>query len=346
MLALLGAMLGLAIGTSFAKQLFPLIGAQGTTALRTGFSALLLVLFWRPWRWRLARGDYWAIIRYGATLGMMNLSFYMALRTIPFGIAVAIEFCGPLAVALHASRRPLDFLWIGCAVLGLSLLLPWQQDAASGLDPLGVFYAIIAATCWGGYIVFGKRTAHLHTGQTVAIGVSIAAVLVMPFGLLHAGSALFQPAVLLVGLGVALASSAIPMFLEMWALRRLPAGTYGVMTSLEPAIAALVAMLLLDEQLSTWQWGAIAFTIIAAMGSALSQHPGQHAPAGQPASPPAPASALQSPASPAHPAPPAHQAAGLAPAGAPPAASAASAAIATSATGTTGATAPHDRQAP
>ncbi|MDO5103346.1 MAG: DMT family transporter [Lautropia sp.] len=269
MLALLGAMLGLAIGTSFAKQLFPLIGAQGTTALRTGFSALLLVLIWRPWRWRLKRQDYWAIIRYGAMLGLMNLSFYMALRTIPFGIAVAIEFCGPLAVALHASRRPIDYLWIGCAVAGLALLLPWQQGAETHLDPIGVLYATGAAICWGGYIIYGKRATHLHTGQTVAIGVSVAALLVMPVGLAHAGTTLFSPQVLLIGLGVALLSSAIPMFLEMWALRRLAAGSYGVMTSLEPAVAAIVAMIILGEQLSWLQWGAILCTVTAAMGSAL-----------------------------------------------------------------------------
>lgn len=302
MLALLGAMFGLAIGTSFAKQLFPLIGAQGTTALRTGFSALLLVLIWRPWRWRLRRQDYWAIVRYGTMLGVMNLSFYMALRTIPFGIAVAIEFCGPLAVALYASRRPIDYLWIVCAVAGLALLLPWQQGTDTHLDPLGVLYAIGAAICWGGYIVYGKRTTHLHTGQTVAIGVSVAALLVMPFGLAHAGTTLFEPRILLIGLGVALLSSAIPMFLEMWALRRLAAGSYGVMTSLEPAVAAIVAMIILGEQLSWLQWGAILCTVTAAMGSALTTRSASDAPpASTEAKPPAPdptASPVPQPSSP------------------------------------------------
>ena len=121
---LLGSMTSLALGTSLAKQIFPIVGAQGTTALRLLFSALVLILFGRPWRHRMPRHDWWVVARYGMTLGMMNMLFYLALETIPFGIAVAIEFCGPLSVALFASRRPIDFVWIGCTVAGLLMLLP------------------------------------------------------------------------------------------------------------------------------------------------------------------------------------------------------------------------------
>lgn len=134
---MLGAVTALGLGTSWAKHaLFPAVGAQGTTALRVGFSALLLLAIWRPWRWPLRRGDARAIVLYGATLGLMNLSFYMALRTIPFGLAVAIEFAGPLTVAVLSSRRALDFVWVALAAAGLSLLLPVGQGlGGSTLDP-------------------------------------------------------------------------------------------------------------------------------------------------------------------------------------------------------------------
>ena len=267
-LALLTSMVALALGTSLAKQLFPLIGAQGTTTLRLGFSALVLLLATRTWRHRLPRQDWWVVLRYGVTLGVMNLMFYMAIRTIPFGVAVAIEFCGPLAVALFSSRRRIDYLWIACAVAGLLLLLP-IRGAAGSLDPAGVLFALAAATCWAGYIIFGKRTQHLHAGRTVALGVTAGALVVTPVGLAHAGTSLFAPQVLLVGLGAAVLSSAIPMFLEMKALRGLQAGTYGVMTSLEPALTATIAFVTLGESLTWAQWGAIVLTVVAAMGSAL-----------------------------------------------------------------------------
>lgn len=267
-LALLTSMVALALGTSLAKQLFPVIGAQGTTTLRLGFSALVLLLATRTWRHRLPRQDWWVVLRYGVTLGVMNLMFYMAIRTIPFGVAVAIEFCGPLAVALFSSRRRIDYLWIACAVAGLLLLLP-IRGAAGSLDPAGVLFALTAATCWAGYIIFGKRTQHLHAGRTVALGVATGALVVAPVGLVHAGASLFAPQVLLVGLGAAVLSSAIPMFLEMKALRGLQAGTYGVMTSLEPALTATIAFVTLGESLTWAQWGAIVLTVVAAMGSAL-----------------------------------------------------------------------------
>lgn len=267
-LALLTSMVALALGTSLAKQLFPVIGAQGTTTLRLGFSALVLLLATRTWRHRLPRQDWWVVLRYGVTLGVMNLMFYMAIRTIPFGVAVAIEFCGPLAVALFSSRRRIDYLWIACAVAGLLLLLP-IRGAAGSLDPAGVLFALAAATCWAGYIIFGKRTQHLHAGRTVALGVATGALVVAPVGLVHAGTSLFAPQVLLVGLGAAVLSSAIPMFLEMKALRGLQAGTYGVMTSLEPALTAMIAFVTLGESLTWAQWGAIVLTVVAAMGSAL-----------------------------------------------------------------------------
>ena len=273
-LAVLGSVTALGIGTSFAKQLFPQVGSLGTTALRVGFSALLLLALWRPWRWPLSRADAMSVLRYGVALGFMNLLFYMSLRTIPFGVAVAIEFSGPLAVAMMYSRKPVDFLWLALAVVGLGLLLPLGHSVTS-LDPEGVMYAMAAAVCWGAYIVFGKRLSHLHAGHSVALGLTVAALTVVQFGVWHAGSALLDPRILLFGLGVAAISSAIPISLEMMALKRLPQEAFGIMTSMEPAVAALLGFLMLDEHLSILQWLAIVFIMMAAAGSSLTARRGQ-----------------------------------------------------------------------
>ncbi|HEY4093475.1 MAG TPA: EamA family transporter [Luteibacter sp.] len=266
-LAVLGSVTSLCIGTSFAKKLFPLVGAEGTSALRVGFSALVLLLFWRPWRWPLSRRDAGFVIRYGLTLGVMNLLFYMALRTIPFGLAVAIEFSGPLAVAMLSSRRPADFLWLASAIAGLAMLLPFGQQ--SSLDPTGVMFALGAAVCWALYILFGKQAGHLHAGHSVSLGLVAASLVVVPVGVAHAGALLLDPMVLAAGVGIAIISSAIPMSLEMMALKRLPSQTFGIMVSLEPAVASLLAMVLLGEHLTGQQWVAIGFIVLASIGSTV-----------------------------------------------------------------------------
>lgn len=270
LLAILGSVTFLGLGTSWAKHtLFPLVGAPGTTAVRVGFSALLLLLIWRPWRWRLARAEWKALLAYGVTLGLMNLTFYQSLRSIPFGVAVAIEFAGPLTVALLGSRRLLDFVWLLLAIAGLGLLLPLGHGVST-LDPVGVGWAGVAAVCWALYILFGKRVGHLHAGQSVAIGLTFAALTVVPVGVAQAGAALLSPAVLGVGLCVAAISSAVPISLEMVALKRLPPQAFGIMISMEPAVAALLALGLLGEQLSGGQWLAIGLIMSASMGSAWS----------------------------------------------------------------------------
>jgi len=192
----------------------------------------------------------------------------MSLRTIPFGVAVAIEFSGPLAVALYASRKPVDFVWLVLAIVGLGLLLPFAGDVQA-LDIPGVLYSLAAAVCWGAYIVFGKRVGHLHTGHSVALGLSVAALTVVPFGVWQAGAALLEPHTLLIGLIVAAISSAIPITLEMVALKRLPKEAFGIMISMEPAVAALLGLVMLDEQLTLAQWGAVLLIMAAAAGSAF-----------------------------------------------------------------------------
>ena len=267
-LAVLGSVTALGVGTSWAKQaLFPVVGAQGTTAVRVGLSALLMLMLWRPWRWRLTRADAQAVALYGAALGAMNLMFYLSLQTLPFGLAVAIEFAGPLAVAIWSSRRAVDFIWVALAIAGLALLLPLGLSGST-LDPLGVLYAVGAAVFWALYIVFGKRAGHLHAGQSVSLGLLVAALVVVPVGVAHAGAALLSPSVLLVGVAVAAISSALPISLEMMALKRLPKEAFGIMISMEPAVAALLALALLGERLDTVQWLAIGCIVAASMGSA------------------------------------------------------------------------------
>ena len=267
-LAVLGSVTALGVGTSWAKQaLFPVVGAQGTTAVRVGLSALLMLMLWRPWRWRLSRADAQAVALYGAALGAMNLMFYLSLETLPFGLAVAIEFAGPLAVAIWSSRRAVDFVWVALAIVGLALLLPLGLSGST-LDPLGVLYAVGAAVFWALYIVFGKRAGHLHAGQSVSLGLLVAALVVVPVGVAHAGAALLSPSVLLVGVAVAAISSALPISLEMMALKRLPKEAFGIMISMEPAVAALLALALLGERLDTVQWLAIGCIVAASMGSA------------------------------------------------------------------------------
>ncbi len=267
--ALLGSIAFLCTGTSWAKhELFPVIGAQGTTALRIGFAALIMMLFWRPWRHPVARADLRQITVYGATLGIMCLSFYLSLRTLPFGIAVAIEFAGPLTVAVLSSRRAVDFVWIALAIAGLALLLPLGHDVRT-LDPTGMAWAALGGTGWGCYIIFGKRVGHLPVSITAPLGAAVAALVVVPVGVAHAGAAMLSPSVLFTGLGVALISSAIPISLELFALKHLPRHVFGTMTSMEPAVAALLALLFLGEVLSWSQCLAIGLIMLASMGCTL-----------------------------------------------------------------------------
>jgi inner membrane transporter RhtA len=266
--ALLVAMVSIQLGASFAKSLFPMVGAEGTTALRLGFSALILTVVLRPWRARIGAANWRSVTVYGLSLGGMNLMFYLALQTIPLGIAVSLEFSGPLAVAVWASRRPVDFAWIGLAVIGLLLLLPFGQ-ASHGLDPLGVAYAFGAAACWGLYIVFGQRAGAEHGAQASVLGTIVAAVVVLPIGVAHAGAALWAPAVLPMAVLVAILSSALPASLEMLALRRLPAQTFGTLTSIEPAIGALTGFVFLAEKLQALQWLAVGVIVLASIGTTL-----------------------------------------------------------------------------
>lgn len=272
--AVLASLLSMNMGAAFAKTLFPIVGAYGIAALRIFLAAILLMLFRRPWRRPIPADVRWPLLIYGATLALMNLLIYQAFARIPLGIAMAIEVTGPLAIVLFGSRRPRDFLWLGAAVIGLLLLLPLRSDAA--LDPLGVIFAVGAAACWALYILTGKRVSGALRGDAVAWGMLAAAILVLPVGLTHAGASLFSPWVLMVGLAIALLSSALPYSLEMEAMRRLPAPVFGLLPSAAPAIGALAGFVVLGERLTALQGVAIFCIIAASGGSALTV---RHAPA-------------------------------------------------------------------
>lgn len=262
------AMISIQSGASLAKSLFPLVGAPGVTALRLALGTLILVVIFKPWRLHFAREQRLPLLFYGLALGAMNYLFYLSIQRIPLGIAVALEFTGPLAVALFGSRRPLDFVWVVLAVLGLWYLLPLGQDVAQ-VDLTGALLALGAGACWAVYILTGQRAGEEHGPATVAMGSLIAAVIFVPLGMLQATDTLFQWSLLPLGLAIAVLSTALPYSLEMIALTRMPTKTFGTLMSMEPALAALSGMVFLGETLTFTQTLALGAIILASMGSTL-----------------------------------------------------------------------------
>lgn len=271
--ALLLSMVSLQGGAAFAKTLFPEAGAYGTAALRATLAALLLALVFRPNLRALSREDWRAIVPYGLSLGFMNLVFYASVQHLPLGLAVTVEFVGPLLLSLYLSREPLDYLWVGLAGLGIVLIAP--HSAGSGVSWLGVGLALLAGAFWALYIVTGSKVAQRVPGSTsVVAGMIVAAVIALPVGMWSGGSQLLSPPLLLSGLAVALLSSAIPYTLEMQALRALPARVFGVLMSMEPAVAALSGLVILHERLTVLQWVALACVVAASAGISLTSRGG------------------------------------------------------------------------
>ena len=266
------AMLSIQSGASLAKSLFPLVGAPGVTALRIVLGTAILVVIFKPWRLRFKKEQRLPLLFYGLSLGAMNYLFYLSIQTIPLGIAVALEFTGPLAVALFSSRRPVDFIWVVLAVLGLWFLLPLGQSVAE-IDLTGAALALGAGACWAVYILTGQRAGEEHGPATVALGSLIAAILFVPIGMAQATESIWQWSVMPIGLAVAILSTALPYSLEMIALTRLPTRIFGTLMSMEPALAAISGMVFLGETLTLTQTLALCSIIAASMGSTLTMRP-------------------------------------------------------------------------
>ena len=256
------------VGSALAKHLFSAVGSFGAVALRLFFAAAVLMLWWRP-SLRMNRRAWTVVLSYGAILGLMNLCFYLALARIPLGIAVTIEFLGPLAVALAGSRRWRDTFWAVLAAGGVVLLME-----RGDLNLPGFLFAFAAGTGWGLYILVGAALGrHTTQGNGLAVGMAVAALVAVPFGVVESGTALLQPWVLGMGLGVALLSSVIPYSLELEALRKLPPRVFGILMSLEPAMAALVGLVVLHESLYWSQWIAVLCVVIASLGAVRDTRP-------------------------------------------------------------------------
>ncbi len=267
--AVIGGMVSFQCGASLAKSLFPAFGALGTVGLRVGIAAAVLCAVWRPWRAPLGREAALAVLLYGAALAAMNTCFYQAIARLPLGVTVAIEFVGPLGVALAGSRRWRDLGWVALVLAGLALLLG-PGAGAHRLDPVGLGFAVLSALGWAAYIVCGMRLGRvMPAGRATTLGMLAAACLVMPAGLGAMGPLLHSPGLAAAAFGVAMLSSALPYTLELTAMRRMSARGFGILMSLDPAIAALLGFGLLGERLAPGRWGGILCIVAASAGSVL-----------------------------------------------------------------------------
>jgi inner membrane transporter RhtA len=263
----LGAVTSIQFGAALAATMFDDLGAAGVSALRLGFAALVLLAVWRPRPRDHPRGDLRLAAVFGLTLGLMNYTFYEALARIPLGIAVTIEFAGPLGVAIFASRRRRDAIWAVLAGIGIVVL----ADPRGDVDLVGVAFALTAAAFWAGYILLAQRAGQrFRGGQGLALAMTVAACVPLGPGIASGGTDLLRPELLALGFGVALLSSVIPYSLETEALRRMPAGVFGVLMSLEPAVAALAGYLVLAQALGSTDLVAIGFVVVASAGATLS----------------------------------------------------------------------------
>jgi inner membrane transporter RhtA len=252
-------------GAALARTLFDDAGPAGTVFLRAVFAAVVLALLWRPTLRGHSRADWRLILTFGVALGFMNLFFYESIDRIPLGLAVTFEFVGPLGVAIAGSRRPQDFLWVALAAGGILLI---SAPGTSGLDPVGIAFALLAGGCWAAYILLSARTGRaLPGGGGLALAMCVAAAVLAPFGIPAAGDALLDPTVLLVGAAVAMLSSAIPYSAEFEALRLLPEHVFGVLLSVEPAIATLAGFLVLDQSLGVRELSGIGLVTAAVAGA-------------------------------------------------------------------------------
>jgi len=266
---LLGSIFSVQFGSAFADKLFDQAGPAGTVLMRLGLSALILILAVRPKLRGRTRLDFCNVAAYGLVLGTMNWTFYEAIQRLPLGVAVTIEFTGPLVVAAVGSRRLLDGVWVLLAALGVLLLA--FAGSHHGVTKMGVLLALIAGACWAAYIVTSKRVGTTFTTMDgLSIALCFGTLVALPAGIIEGGSALGRPSVVAGGLGVALMSSIIPYSLELTALRRLSAAAFGLLMSLAPAVAALAGVITLGQHLSAILLVALALVVTASVGTTLS----------------------------------------------------------------------------
>lgn len=269
----LAAIASVQTGAAIAKSLFGTAGPAGLVLLRLGFAAVLLLALTRPAVGGLRPSHRRLVAVFGLVLAAMNLSFYEAAARIPLGAAVTVEFLGPLAVAVFGSRRALDGLWTLLAAVGVLAL---TEGGTAALAPVGVALAGFAGTCWAGYILLSRRVGSVFPGTGgLALACAVGALAVAPYGIAEGRSTLLRPSILAAGAGVALLSSAIPYSLELSALRRLPASVFGVLMSLEPAMAALAAFLVLGETLAGRQLLGVLLVCAASVGATLTRRRAQ-----------------------------------------------------------------------
>jgi inner membrane transporter RhtA len=261
----MAAVVSVQTGSAIATHLFTAIGPAGATLLRVGFAAVILLSLWRPRLRSYDRYAYRDAVLFGLCTAAMNFSFYSALDRIPLGIAVSLEFIGPLTLAVIGSRRALDVLWVCLAAVGIILLTP---IAGHQIDPTGILLALLAGVFWACYILLSARVGRSFTGGNgLAIALLAGSLALLPVGLFTAGTSLVDGRVLLVGLGVGLLSAVIPYSLEMEALRSIPTRLFGVLMSTEPAIGALVGLILLQQLLSPRAVVAMALIMMASIGA-------------------------------------------------------------------------------
>ena len=260
------------LGAALAKGLFDDLGPGGTTFLRVASAAIVLLVLWRPALGGDRAGSLWLPAAFGLSLAAMNLCFYEAIDRIPLGIAVTIEFLGPLGVAVATSRRRLDLLWVVLAMAGIALFA--NRGEGGSLDTVGVLFVLGAAAFWAAYILLSARTGQVFPGVSgLAIAMVFSTGLLLPVGIADGGAELLEPELLAAGAAVGLLASAIPYSLELEALRRLPTNVFGILLSLEPAIAALAGLAVLGQALGARAVVAIALVTAASAGAATAAQP-------------------------------------------------------------------------
>ncbi|GBQ22412.1 transporter EamA [Gluconacetobacter sacchari DSM 12717] len=275
-LLVVGGMVSFQVGGSFAKLLFPVFGPLGTVGLRLWIAAIVLGILTRPWRAAPDRATLKMILWYGAAIGVMNMSFYLSLARLPLGVTVAVEFLGPLTLSLSGARRAREWLLFPMILGGLYLLLqPGAALAGRPLDLLGVAYGLMAAAGWAAYIVAGGRVSRrIDAARATALGQAVGAVLVTPMMMATLPAAASHPHAALLACFVAVLSSALPYTLEMLAMKRLHPRQFGILTSLDPAVAAIIGLVLLGEHLAPAQWAGILCIVLSSIGGVMIQRPG------------------------------------------------------------------------